>query len=119
VDMRLIEIDQVMASIACAVQQGADLGDEGLSLCRAGAAQQLVSLLPGQVQPVQGPANGLAATTAGELRLHEVNQTPQRPAWLYRRSSDWRTGRLVLRGADLLAKCGGNIWAKGGRPPVR
>jgi len=60
----------------------------------------------GQVQPVQGPADGLAATAAGEVRLHEVNQTPQRPAWLYRRSSDWRTGRLVLRGADLLAKCG-------------
>jgi hypothetical protein len=46
VDMCLIEIDQVMALIACAVQQRADLGDEGLPLARLGTAQQLASLLP-------------------------------------------------------------------------
>ena len=118
-DMRLIEINEVMALIACAVQQGANPGDKGVPLRRAGAAQQLAGLLPGQVQPVQGPADGLAATAVGELRLHEIDQTPQRPTWLYFGSGDRRTGCLVVRGADLLAKCGGDIRAKGGRPPVR
>jgi hypothetical protein len=46
VDMRLIEIDQVMAPITRAVQQPADLGDEGLALLRPGTAQQLAGLLP-------------------------------------------------------------------------
>jgi hypothetical protein len=45
-DMRLIEIDQVMALIACAVQQRANLSDESLPLVRLGAAQQLAGLLP-------------------------------------------------------------------------
>ena len=46
VDVRLIEIDQVMALIACAVQQRADLGHESLPLVRLGTAQQLAGLLP-------------------------------------------------------------------------
>ena len=118
-DMRLIEIDQMMALIARAIQQRADLGDESLPLLRLGAAEQLVGLLPRQLEPVQRAADGLAAAAAGELRLHEANQTPQRPAWLYLGSGDWRTGRLALRGANLLAKRGGDFGAKGGRPPVR
>ena len=119
VDMCLIEIDQVMALIARTIQQRVDLGNESLPLLRLGAAEQLVRLLPRQLEPVQRPADGLAAAAAAELRLHEANQTPQRPAWLYIRSGDWRTGRLALRGANLLAKPGGDVRAKGGRPPVR
>ena len=46
VDMCLIEIDQVMALIACAVQQRADLGDESLPLARIGATEQLAGLFP-------------------------------------------------------------------------
>jgi hypothetical protein len=46
VDMCLIEIDQVMALIACAVQQRADLGNESLPLARIGATEQLAGLLP-------------------------------------------------------------------------
>jgi hypothetical protein len=53
------------------------------------------------------------------LRLHKANQTPQRPARLYIRSGDGRAGGLMLRGADLLAKRGGDIGAKGGRAPLR
>ena len=113
-DMRLIEVDQVMALIARAVQQGTDPGDESLPLLRLGATEQLVGLLPRQLELVQRAADGLAAEAAAELRLHEANQTPQRPAWLYLGSGDWRTGRLALRGAKLLAKRGGNIRAKGG-----
>ena len=46
VDMCLIEIDQVVALIACAVQQRADRGDESPPLARIGTAQQLAGLLP-------------------------------------------------------------------------
>jgi hypothetical protein len=118
-DMRLIEIDQVMALIARTIQPGADLGDESLALLRVGAAEQLVGLLPRQLEPVQRPADGLAAEATAELRLHEANQTPQCPAWLYLGPGDRRTGGLALCGANLLAQRGGDVRAKGGRPPVR
>src|SRR4051794_2422826 len=50
VDVRLIEIDQVMALIARAIQQRADLGNKSLPLVGIGASEQLASFLPGQVQ---------------------------------------------------------------------
>src|SRR3954453_10172144 len=112
-DVRLIEIDQVMALIARTVQQRADLGNESLPLLRISPTEELVGLLPRQLEPVQRPADGLAAAAAAKLRLHEASQTPQRPAWLYLRPSDWWTGRLTLRGADLLAKRGGDLGTKG------
>src|SRR4051794_41625619 len=108
-----------MALIARAIQQGADLGDKRLPFLRVGATEQLVRLLPRQLEPVQRAADGLAAAAAAKLRLHEASQTPQRPAWLYIGSGNRRTGRLTLRGADLLAKRGGDVRAKGGRPPLR
>ena len=86
---------------------------------RLGATEQLVGLLPRQLKPMQRPADVLTAAAAAELRLHEANQTPQRPAWLYLCPSDRRTGGLTLRGANLLAKRGGNSGTKGGRPPLR
>src|SRR4051812_12390079 len=116
--MCLIEIDQVMALIACAVQQRADRGDESLPLARIGATEQLAGFFPRQLEPVQRSADGFTAAAA-KLRLHEASQTPQRPAWLYRGSGDRRTGRLVLRGADLITKRGSDVGTKGGRPPVR
>ncbi len=119
VDVRLIEIDQVMVLITRTIQQGANLGDEGLPLLGLAAAEQLAGLLPRQVQPVQCLADGLAAAAAGELRPHEANQTPQCPTWLYIGSGDRWTGRLALCGTDLIAKRGGDVRAKGGRPPVR
>jgi hypothetical protein len=118
-DMRLIEVDHVMTLIARTIQQCADLGDESLPLLRVGAAEQLGGLLPRQLEPVQRAADGLAAEAAAEFLSPEANQTPQRPARLYLGSGDRRTRRLAFRGANLLAKCDGNIGAKGGRPPVR
>jgi hypothetical protein len=108
-----------MALIAGRIQQGGNLGDESLPLLRIGATGQLVGLLPRQLEPVQRPADGFAAEAAAKLRPHQASQTPQRPTWLYLGSGDGRTGRLVLRGANLLAKRGGDSGAKGGRPPVR
>src|SRR3954454_2533846 len=117
--MRLIKIDQVMTLIACAAQQRSDPAAETIPLLRVGEAQQFVRLLPRQLEPVQRATDGFAAEAAAQLRLYEVNQTPQRPTWLYRGSGDGRTGRLVLRGANLLAKRGSDIGTKGGRPPLR
>ena len=117
--MRLIEIDQVMALVARAVQQRADLSNKSLPLLGLGAAEPLAGFLPGQLEPVQHAADGLAADAAAELRLHKADQAPQRPARLYRGSGDRRTGRLALCGANLLAKRGGNIGTKGRRPPLR
>src|SRR5947209_8594866 len=102
--MRFVEIDHMMALIARPIQQCADLSNESFPLLRVGAAKQLVGLLPGQLEPVQRTADGLAAVAAVELCLHEANQTAQRPAWLYLGSGDRRTGRLTFRGANLLAK---------------
>ena len=118
VDVRLIEIDELMAPIARAIQQRADLRDEGLALLGLGAAQQLARLLPGQVQPVQDATEGLATAAAGELRLHEAHQAPQCPTRPYLGSGKRWARRPVLRGADLLVQRGGNVRAKGGRPPL-
>ena len=118
-DMRLIEVDHVMALIARTVQQRADLGDESLPFLWVSATEQLVGFLPRQLEPVQRAADGFAAEAAAELLPHEANQTPQRPAWLYISPLNRRTARLAVRGANLLAQRGGDIGAKGGRPPVR
>src|SRR3954451_9482920 len=118
-DVRLIEIDHVMALIARTIQQRADLGNESLPLLRISPTEQLVGLLPRQLEPVQRAADGLAAAAAAKLRLHEASQTQQRPAWLYIGSGNRRTGLLTLLGADVLAKRGGDLGTKGGRPPLR
>jgi hypothetical protein len=89
------------------------------AVSRLGTTEQLVGPLPRQLEPVQRAADGFAAEVAAKLRLHEANQTPQRPAWLYRCPNDRWAGSLVLRGTDLIAKCGGDVRTKWGRPPVR
>src|SRR5690349_4789596 len=103
-----------MTLIARTIQQRADLGDESLAFLWVGAAEQLMRLLPRQLEPLQRAADGFAAVAVAELLPHEANQTAQRPAWLYRGSGNRRTGRLAFCGANLLAKRGGNIRAKGG-----
>src|SRR3954453_1826647 len=78
-DMGLIEIDQVMALIARAIQQRADLGNKSLPLVGIGASEQLASFLPGQVQPVQGAADGLAAEAAGGGGACQQEPKPRPP----------------------------------------
>src|SRR3954452_9374952 len=101
-----------MALIARSVQQRADLGNESLPLLRISPTEQRVGLLPRQLEPVQRPADGLAAAAAVKLRLHEASKPPQRRACLYIGSATRRTGRLTLRGADLRAKRGGDRGTK-------
>ena len=127
VDVRLIEVDQLVPVMLGAVQQGAELFDEGVPPFGVGAAKQharklargLPGLLPRQAQPVQGRADGFTAAQAAKPRLHEADQPLQRPAGFRVGAGDGWAGRVLLGCADLCAEGGCDVRAKGGRPPVR
>ncbi len=119
VDVGLIEVDQLVPVTLSAVQQGADLFDEGCPPSGVGAAEQFLGLLPRQTQPVQGRTDGLTAAQAAKPRLHEADQPLQRPAGFRVGPGDRWAGGVLLGRADLCAKCGRDVWAKRGRPPVR
>src|SRR5215210_6993917 len=94
--------------------------DKGLPPLRIGPSQQLLGLLPRQLEAVQGRADRLATAPQPEALAHPANEAAQRPArrWIgpfYGR----RRGR-ALGGADYLAELGSAVRAKKGRrPPVR
>src|SRR4051794_17573790 len=119
VDVGLVEIDQVMPVALGGGQQRAHPRDEGLPPRGIGTAEQLLGFLPRQAEPVQGGADGLAAVPAGEPRPHEADQSPKRPARLGIGASYGWPGRVSLGGADFRTERGLDLWAKGGRPPVR
>src|SRR4051794_17512530 len=101
-------------------QQALKLFDKGLPPLRIGPAQQLLGLLPGQLEAVQGRADRLAAAHQPEALADPADQAGQRPT---RRGVGpfygWG-GRRPLGGADRLAELGFALWAKRGRrPPVR
>ena len=118
-DVCFIEVDQVMTIPRRAVQQRVQVFDEGRSSGRIGTPEQLLGFLPRQLQPMQNRPDGFAPAAAGEARLYQPDQTAERPAWLGLSANYGWTGRLSLRGTDLLIEDGGNLWAKGGRPPLR
>ena len=119
VDVRFIEVDQMVAVALGAVQQGTQLLDEGCPPSWIGTAKQLAGLLPRQAKPVQGGADGFAAARLGKPRLHKANQPLERPAGLRVGSGyGWAGGPLLGR-ADFLAKSCLDAGAKRGRPPVR
>ena len=127
VDVRLIEVDQMVAVTLGAVQQGAQLLDEGCPASGTGTAKQharklargLPGLLPRQAKPVQGGADGFAAARLAEPRPHKANQPLERPARLRVSPGYGWAGGLLLRGADVLAEGCLDARTKGGRPPVR
>jgi len=119
VEVGLVEVDQLVPVTPGAVQQGADLFDEGVPSSGMGAAQQLLGLLPRQTQPVQGSADGFTATQTAEPRLHEADQALQRLTWFGIGAGDGRRGSVLLGRADLCAEGGRDVQAKRGRPPVR
>src|SRR4051794_5019273 len=105
-----------------ALQHALELLDDRdrLPPLRVGPAQQLLGLLPGQLEAVQSRADRLAAAHQPEPLADPADQAVQRPA---RRGvgpfERWRRGR-ALGGADHLAELGFALWAKRGRrPPVR
>ena len=119
VDVSLVEVDQVVPIALGAVQQGAQLADDGVPPLGIGAAEQLLRLLPRQVQPVQGSADGLAAAQASEPRLHEADQPLQRPARSRIGPGYGRRGCVLPGSADFRVESRRDVWTKGGRPPVR
>src|SRR3954451_18714235 len=72
-------------------------------------------LFPGQLEPVQGGADRLAATTPPKPLAHQPSQTPQGPAWLGIGAGYGRSSRLLLSIAYGLAKSVSDSWQKGGR----
>jgi hypothetical protein len=93
--------------------------DKGLPALRIGPAEQLFGFLPGQLQAMQGSADGLAAAGPAELLTDPANQTAQRPARRWIGPGYGRGCGGSLGGTDRLTKVGFDLWAKGGRPPVR
>jgi len=104
VDVRLIEVNQMVAVTLGAVQQGAQLLDEGCPPSGTGTAKQLPGLLPQQAKPVQGGADGFAAARLAEPRRHKASQPLERPAGLRIGPGYGWAGGLLLCGADFLAK---------------
>ena len=100
-------------------QQIVELLDEGLTPRGIGTAEQLLGLLPRQLQAVQGGADRFAAAQAPEALPHMSDQAPEGPAW--RRISPFyrRSGGAALGLAYRLAEADLDPGTKGGRPPVR
>src|SRR5215212_2019965 len=103
-----------------AIQHALELLDERLSPLRVSPAQQLLGLLPRQLEAGQDHADRLATAPQPEALAHPADQAAQRPAWCWiGPGSGWRRGR-ALGGADRLAEFGFALRAKRGRrPPVR
>jgi hypothetical protein len=119
VDVRLIQIDQLTPIALGLLQQRTQVFDKRRAPLGVGAAEQLLGLLPGQLKPMQGGADGLAAAEAAKPLLHQSDQTLERPAWLRISPDDRWRGRLPLSGTDCFVEGRRDLWTKGGRPPVR
>src|SRR5689334_19539076 len=105
-DVRFIEIDQEMPVMLSACQQILNPFHEGLPPPRRiGSTEQLLGLLPRELQAEQGRSDRLAATDA-EPRAHPADQTPQRPARRRIRPCYGRRCRRALGGADRRAEFG-------------
>src|SRR4051794_11967384 len=94
-----------------------ELLDERLSQLRVGPSQQLLGLLPGQLEAVQGFSDRLAAAHQPEPLADPADQAAQGPARGWISPFEGWGGRRALGGADHLAELGFALWAKRGRPP--
>src|ERR1700755_380062 len=79
-DMRLVPVDQQVMVALGTGQQVLHLPDEGLPLCGIGPTEQLLGLLPGQVQTVQSGPDRLATTAQAKALAHPADQGSQRPS---------------------------------------
>jgi hypothetical protein len=100
-------------------QHALQLLKERLPPRRVGPAEQLLGLLPAQLQAMQGGADGLAAAGPTEPLADPDDQAPERPAGCRRGAGYGRGGGGALGLADDLAEPGLGAGTKGGRPPVR
>jgi hypothetical protein len=100
-------------------QHALELLDERPPPRRVGAAEQLLGLLPAQLQAVQGGADRLAAAGPAEPLARPDDQPREGPAWRRPVTGYGRGGGGALGGANDLAEAGLEAGTKGGRPPVR
>ena len=118
-DVRFIKVDQHMPVALSLGQQTRKPLHKGLPSLRIRAAKQLPGLLPGELEPVQGRADRLAAQGPAEALLHMGDQTPEGPARGRISPGYGRSRCLALGLTHRLAEAGLDPGAKGGRPPVR
>src|SRR4051812_49629801 len=119
-EVRLVAKDHQMLVALSAGQHIPEPLDKGLPPLRVGPAQQLLGLLPRQLEAVQGRADRLATAHQAEALAHPADQAAQRPAWRWIRPDSGRRRDRALGCADRLAEFGFALWAKRGRrPPVR
>src|SRR3712207_8770080 len=109
-----------MPIVLGAVQHALELLDKGLPPLRIGPSQQLLGLLPRQLEAVQGRPDRLATAPQPKALAHPANEAAQRPARRWISANDGRRRGRALGRADRLAEFGFALWAKKGRrPPVR
>jgi hypothetical protein len=118
-DMRLVPVDQQVTVALRAGQQVWHLPDKGMPLCGIGPTEQLLGLLPGQVQTVQRGPDRLATTAQAKALAHPADQTSQRPSRRGIGPGYRGFGSRALGSAEDGIQFGFDVRAKGGRPPVR
>src|SRR5918912_546232 len=114
-DVRFIEIDQQMPIALGAREQIVNSFNEGLPPRRIGPAEQLLRLLPREIQAVQGRADRLTATDDAEPLAHPADQALERPARRRIGTVYGRRCRRALGRADSVAEFSGAARAKKGR----
>src|SRR3954470_17232881 len=97
-----------------------ELLEERLPPLRVGPAEQLLGLLPGQLEAVQSRADRLATAPQPKALADPMDEAAQGPARAWISPFEGWGGRRALGGADHLAEFGFAARAKKGRrPPVR
>jgi hypothetical protein len=119
-DVRFVEIDQKMPIALRAREQILNPLDEGLPSRRIGPAEQLLGLLPRQIQAVQSGPDRLATTDDAEALARPADQALECPARRRIGARYRRRCRRALGGADDVAEFSFAVRTKRGRrPPVR
>src|SRR5215203_2912369 len=118
-DVCLVEKDHEMLIALGSREQVSNALDERLPSLWVGPAQQLLGLLPRQLEAVQGRSDRLATAEAAEALAHKQHQPLEGDARRRVGAFYGWGGRRALGGADGVSKRRRDPRAKGGRPPVR
>ena len=103
-DVGLIQVDEKVLVTLGRGQHALQLLDERLPPHRVGPAEQLLGLLPAQIETVQSRPDRLAAADPAEPLTHPGDQALERPAGGRLGAGYKRGGRGALGGADGVAK---------------
>ena len=119
-DVRFVEVDQEMPIALRAREQILNAFDESLPPRRIGSAEQLLGLLPREVEVVQSRPDRLATTDDAKPLARPADQALECPARRRIGARYRRRCRRALGGADDVAEFSFAVRTKRGRrPPVR